>query len=211
MKYSSSALFNLTLLSIFMPVNSQLFKRGISEPIRPIGSYVKEGEISTETKKRIKEINVQASRIQNNAQFIQAVYKHDVNKMQRHLAAGADVNLRTEKDFQTPLMILVADPNAGEALSFLLQQPNVDLDTTDVAGNTPLDIAVQTGNVKAAKLLLDHGINIFSYPDLLSNPIIMQAFKEHIEEKYLKQKEQQQEEQKKIRATFQQLAAQTQK
>lgn len=63
-----------------------------------------------------------------------------------------DINASPEK--QSPALILATQKNAGVQTALLLSTPGIYIDIRDPAGRTPLNVAVQNGNLTLVKRLI---------------------------------------------------------
>lgn len=70
---------------------------------------------------------------------------------------GIDINL-TNREFMTPLRLAVSYRNL-EAVTILLNHPDIKIDDADLHGDTALIFAARMGNLEIVKMLLDHGAN----------------------------------------------------
>ncbi len=86
------------------------------------------------------------------AELIKAVNASDIDKIQRLLAAGADVN-STDNNGSTPLIEAVSQNNT-ELLRLLLAVPGIDVNKTNQTGYTPLCYATFSGHSECVRLLL---------------------------------------------------------
>ena len=105
------------------------------------------------------------------AELIKAVNASDIDKIQRLLAAGADVN-STDNNGSTPLIEAVSQNNT-ELLRLLLAVPGIDVNKTNQNGSTPLIEAVSQNNTELLRLLLAvPGIDVNKTNQNGSTPLI---------------------------------------
>src|SRR5438128_2364077 len=83
-----------------------------------------------------KEMIQRGKELQASAELIIATFNHDLKGIKKALAAGADINARSEKYGLTPLIIEASQPDSPAILRFLLQQPGIDVDAQDDNGST---------------------------------------------------------------------------
>jgi ankyrin repeat protein len=102
------------------------------------------------------------------------------------LLYGADINKKMDYDtyFEVSLLIIFTIKNKISFVRFLLEQPNIDINSKSLEGNTALMYAARYNRPTILNLLLEHGANIYiqnvygqtalsltnNYPPL-SNPI----------------------------------------
>lgn len=86
-----------------------------------------------------------------------AVYEGDVERVQRLIADGADVNLAN--NYGANAMQLAAEVANVELLTLLLNA-GADPDSMNPEGQTALMLVARTGNVAAANLLVEHGATV---------------------------------------------------
>src|SRR5579864_2990198 len=87
-----------------------------------------------------------------------AAFKDDLETVQVLLQAGANVKATTRNGALTPL--IMASRNGNAAMIAALLKAGSDVNTATADGMTALMAAAVSGNVEAAKVLLDHGANI---------------------------------------------------
>ena len=86
-----------------------------------------------------------------------AVYREDVDLVERLVKAGAKANVKNDFD-STPMSEAAAVGNA--AIIKLLLKAGADVNSTNHEGQTALMAVARTGHVEAAKSLLDAGADI---------------------------------------------------
>ncbi|EZA49273.1 hypothetical protein DMN91_005335 [Ooceraea biroi] len=75
------------------------------------------------------------------------------------LDAAANVNVTTKSEIRTPLHLACLNEHI-DAAKLLLNCATCDVNAKDCNGDTPLHVAIETGNVKLVALLVRHGVNI---------------------------------------------------
>lgn len=87
-----------------------------------------------------------------------AAEKNYVDVVEALLAAGVDVNIRSEKQKLTPL-ISAACCGSSEAVKALLKA-KADIDAQSSTGNTALMLAIDRGKIEVALALIEGGANL---------------------------------------------------
>jgi ankyrin repeat protein len=90
--------------------------------------------------------------------FVKAVEVHDVATVQRLLQRGMDPNTRDEKG--QPALTLALRDGAFPLAEALLASPQVDVDATNAAGETPLMMAALKGQTEWMTRLLARGAKV---------------------------------------------------
>ncbi len=85
--------------------------------------------------------------------LIDAAEEGRLEDVQKHLAQGADINERGMLKM-TALMAAAAKGHE-DIVSFLLQQPNIEVDILNAGGTTALMAAARQGHLGVVKILLD--------------------------------------------------------
>ena len=79
----------------------------------------------------------------------------DIEGVRASLQSGLGVNSKTGSKGRTPLMrAIIYEQNA--LVRFLLENPNIDVNRADLAGETALHHAVDVANSEAVQMLLAH-------------------------------------------------------
>lgn len=102
------------------------------------------------------------------------------------LVYGADINKKMDYEtyHEIPLLIIFTIKNKIRFVIFLLEQPNIDINSKSLEGNTALMYAARYNRPTILRMLIEHGANIYiqnvygqtalsftnNYPPL-SNPI----------------------------------------
>ena len=87
-----------------------------------------------------------------------AAYKDDLETAQLLLQAGASVKAATRNGAMTPLIL--ASKNGNAVMIAALLKAGADANTATTDGMTALMAAAVSGQVEAAKVLVDHGANV---------------------------------------------------
>jgi N-acyl-D-amino-acid deacylase len=81
----------------------------------------------------------------------------DVNKVQRLLARGANVNARSQTE-RTALLVAASYPGTVDVLRALLER-GADLRAQDRAGATALSLAVRSSDIEVVRFLVERGLD----------------------------------------------------
>ncbi len=82
---------------------------------------------------------------------------HDLAKVQRLLAHGADVNAKSQTE-RTPVLVAASYPRTIDVVRLLLAR-GADLRASDRTGATALTLAVRSGDIGVVRFLVEQGLN----------------------------------------------------
>jgi len=102
----------------------------------------------------IKNLSKLSQKNKNKALF-NAIYRNNINLVKLLLDNGANINAKTEDGYP----IFMSTSSKSLDLIELLIKNGVNTNVTDLAGNSPLDIAFQEGDYKLIELLKKYNIS----------------------------------------------------
>jgi len=111
------------------------------------------------------------AKLDKNKALVEAVMNGNSAIVSVLLRHGADANLRNE-DGDTVLWVAAATNQAEAVLGLMNAKANPELTNNKQPGMTPLSIAAYSGNLDAARVLVDHGAKLESKDETGRTPLL---------------------------------------